>query len=190
VSPRGIESRDPHRLVRFALLFYACLAGAAWIWREAVEGVSPFFARPDASVAWVRDFALGAATAALGVALSAVAVRSTEVGRSLARALSEALGPLSIGQCVVLALASGVGEEAFFRGALQPRVGLLLASALFAAVHFVPRRDLLAWSAFSAVAGLVLGTLFDVTGNLVAPVVAHAGLNAVNLSRLTREADV
>ncbi|MGH7846943.1 MAG: CPBP family intramembrane glutamic endopeptidase [Candidatus Binatia bacterium] len=34
-----------------------------------------------------------------------------------------------------LSLAAGVGEEAVFRGALQPRFGILLTSLLFAALH-------------------------------------------------------
>ena len=34
-----------------------------------------------------------------------------------------------------LSLAAGVGEEAIFRGALQPRFGILLTSLLFAALH-------------------------------------------------------
>ena len=55
-----------------------------------------------------------------------------------ARALAEAIGPLRPGQAWVLALASGIGEEALFRGALQPVVGLWLATLLFALAHFVP----------------------------------------------------
>jgi membrane protease YdiL (CAAX protease family) len=35
-------------------------------------------------------------------------------------------------------------------------------------------------------AGLGFGLLFDATGNLVAPIAAHALLNAVNLSWLSR----
>jgi CAAX protease family protein len=35
-----------------------------------------------------------------------------------------------------ISLAAGVGEEAIFRGALQPRFGIFLTSLLFAALHF------------------------------------------------------
>jgi len=35
----------------------------------------------------------------------------------------------------LVAVAAGVGEEAVFRGALQPRVGVPLTALLFAAVH-------------------------------------------------------
>ena len=82
---------------------------------------------------------------------------------------------------VALALASGVAEEAFFRGALQPHVGLVAASLIFGVVHFVPRREFLPWTVFAVAAGFLLGWLFDTTGNLVAPVVAHTTINAVNL---------
>ena len=41
-------------------------------------------------------------------------------------------GPYAI---VVIALAPGVAEELFFRGALQPRLGILVAALAFAAVH-------------------------------------------------------
>jgi hypothetical protein len=108
------------------------------------------------------------------------------MGRLLAQRLAEILGPLSGAQVVVLALASGLGEEAFFRGALQPRVGLLLASLLFGMAHLVPRRELLPWAGFAALAGVLLGALFDYTGNLLAPATAHVFINAVNLHWLSR----
>ena len=95
------------------------------------------------------------------------------------------LGRLRVSECVALALLSGVAEEAFFRGALQPQVGLLAASLLFALAHFAPGRDLWPWTLCSLAAGLALGGLFAWTGNLVAPVVAHALINAVNLRVLS-----
>jgi hypothetical protein len=103
------------------------------------------------------------------------------MGETLAAALAGVLGRRSVVECVVLALASGIAEEAFFRGALQPHVGLVAASVIFGAVHFVPRREFLPWTAFAIAAGFLLGWLFEHSGNLVAPVVAHATINAVNL---------
>ena len=80
-----------------------------------------------------------------------------------------------------LALVSGAAEEALFRGALQPEVGLVIASLLFGLAHFAPRRDLAAWAPAAVIAGFVLGSLYAWTGNLIAPVVAHATVNAINL---------
>ena len=81
---------------------------------------------------------------------------------------------------------SGFAEEAFFRGALQPRVGWLAASVLFGLAHFAPSRALLPWTGFAIVAGGILGGLYAATGNLLAPVLAHALVNALNLRWLSR----
>ena len=112
--------------------------------------------------------------------------RKTAWGDRLARNLAEALGRLTVPEALLLAFASGLAEELFFRGALQPRVGWLLASTLFGCVHFVPRREFLPWTGFAIVAGLLFGALFAWTGNLIAPIVAHIVVNGVNLPLLVR----
>jgi membrane protease YdiL (CAAX protease family) len=121
------------------------------------------------------------------VFLSGWFTRATRSGERLARALARLIGQRTLGECVALALVSGIGEEAFFRGALQPQLGLVGASLLFALAHFAPRRELLPWTAFSLAAGFALGWLFEATGNLVAPIVAHAVVNAINLRLLSRD---
>ena len=180
------EPLAPARLLRLALVFYGALGAVAVAWRVGLQGRSLWLA-PGASVHWLRDPALGALAAGLVIFASAVLSRRSRVGARLARSLAERLGPLAPRECWILALASGLAEEAFFRGALQPVVGLVAASVLFAGAHFVPRRDLAPWSAFSLVAGLLLGWLYLATGNLTAPVVAHVLVNGVNLNRLVRE---
>lgn len=42
---------------------------------------------------------------------------------------------LSVGQMLLIGLSAGVGEEITVRGALQPKLGILLSSLLFAALH-------------------------------------------------------
>jgi hypothetical protein len=196
-EPRGPEPprAPPARLpaggwLRLALAFYAGLLGLALLW-DLLAGEPLLYASRDAALRGVdpwRDALAGVLAGALAVLLSRALARQTAWGGRSARALGALLGPLPIPHCLLLALASGVAEEAFFRGAVQPRVGLLVASLLFGAAHFVPRRELLPWSLSALAAGLGLGLLFEATGNLVAPVVAHATLNAVNLRWLAREA--
>ena len=176
------EPAPPTRLVPLALVFYGALLGAALLW-AGLAGNSGSFA----SAAPLRDAGAGALVGGLVVLLSGWLTRATQVGDRLARALAGLVGRRTTGECVALALASGIGEEAFFRGAMQPELGLLPTSLCFALAHFVPRRDLLPWTAFSLAAGLVLGGLFEATGNVVAPVVAHAVVNAVNLRLLSRD---
>jgi membrane protease YdiL (CAAX protease family) len=176
--------------VRIAVVFYAALLAAALVWAW-LAGRSLLFVSPAAAQRGISpavDIGAGLLAAASVVFLSRQLTLRTRVGDRLAQTLRAALGRLTLGECWLLALLSGVAEEAFFRGALQPQVGLLAASLLFGAAHFVPRRELWLWTGFSIAAGLLLGWLFDATGNLVAPVVAHAAINGVNLRLLTREA--
>lgn len=175
--------------VWFAVLFYGVLLGASFVWAWLAER-SLLFASPEAAargVAPLRDAGAGLLLGIAVVLLSGWFTRSTRIGDRLARALAALLGRLTTGECVTLALASGIGEEAFFRGAMQPALGLAATSVVFALAHFAPRRELLPWTAFSLAAGLALGGLFEATGNLLAPVVAHAVVNAVNLRLLARD---
>jgi len=172
-------------VVKLALCIYGALFAVALAW-STWSGRSVFYASQAAAeegVAPLLDTALGLAVAAVTIGLSRRAER-TEWGDAMGRALAELLGKRSWRECVFLAVASGVAEEAFFRGVLQPALGWLLASLIFGLIHFAPKRELLPWTGFALAAGLVLGALFESTGNLVAPIVAHVGINAVNLRRL------
>ena len=183
----GPEGPSPTQLVRLAAVFYGVLLAAALIW-GAVAGRSLFYASAEAAAsgpAPARDLAVGLLAGAIVILLSFELTRRTEWGESLARALAAVLGRLGWGQCILLAVLSGVAEEAFFRGAIQPHVGLLAASLIFGAAHFAPRRELWPWTVVSVLAGLLLGVLFESTGNLIAPIAAHALINAVNLRLLS-----
>ena len=173
-------------LVRLAFIFYGLLLLAALAW-AALAG-RPLAWLPAASGAASPLRALGAGLLAAGIVVFAShqLTQRTRLGDRLARSLAAALGPLSLFECWWLALVSGIAEEAFFRGALQPQVGLVAASLLFGAAHFVPRRDLLPWSLFAVAAGFLLGWLYVATDSLIAPIVAHAGINGVNLRLLTQ----
>jgi membrane protease YdiL (CAAX protease family) len=177
-------------LVPLAVGFYAVMGAVALAWRLLVDGQGPFFATqergfPEGGLL-LRHALLGLLTGGALIFSSRLWTRYTQMGRTLAQRLAEILGPLSGAQVVVLALASGLGEEAFFRGALQPRVGLVLASLLFGIAHLVPRRELVPWAGFAVLAGVLLGALFDYTGNLLAPAVAHVLVNGINLRWLAR----
>jgi len=192
--PYGPAPHPPGRLrpplVRLALAFYGALLLAALVW-AALDGRALPWASADAARdggAPLRDLAAGLLAAGIVVLASRQLTQRTRMGEQLARMLGAALGPLSLGECWLLAVVSGIAEEAFFRGALQPQVGLVAASLLFGAAHFVPRREILPWTLFAVAAGFLLGWLFDATGSLVAPIVAHACINGVNLRHLTRRA--
>ena len=190
-GPEAISGTPPPPgWVRLALLFYGAMTLAAWAFRRLWQGEALLFASPEAAadgIHWVADPSAGLVVAALSILLSREFTRRSRSGERLARSLAAALGPLELRHCLVLAAASGVGEEALFRGALQPSLGLLGASLVFGLAHLVPRRGLWPWSVLAFAGGLALGGLFHATGNLVAPMVAHGVLNAVNLRLLVRD---
>ena len=84
----------------------------------------------------------------------------------------------SVGGLAALATVAGVSEEVLFRGVVQPGLArsmpaglaLLGTSLLFGLVHFASR----SYAILATIMGLYLGILFQLTGNLLAPVVAHA----------------
>jgi membrane protease YdiL (CAAX protease family) len=123
---------------------------------------------PEAAArAWSVPAALGAGLAAglVALAISEALTRWTALGKALSDLLAESLGPLDRANAWLLALASGLAEEMFFRGALQPKVGIVGASILFGAAHFLPRRELALWSVYAIGIGLGLGALYEWTGS-------------------------
>jgi membrane protease YdiL (CAAX protease family) len=175
--------------VRVGLFFYGAMAAVAVVWRTGVHGEDLLFASSAAAargVHWLSDAALGVGLGLGVVGLSRLMTGLTKWGDRLGRGLAEALGPLSVPNALLLAVASGLAEEMFFRGALQPRIGWVAASLLFGVVHFVPRREFLPWTGFAIAMGFALGAIYEQTGNLVAPTLAHIVVNAMNLPHLVK----
>ena len=179
---------DPHGegpatlSLRLVLSFYGLMGAAAFAWRFAVDGVAPWCESPSEPVLpLLWRVGSGVAAGLLLVWGSRELTARSAAGRALADELARLVGPLGAGRALVLAAASGLGEELLFRGALQPRVGWLVATLLFAAAHFVPLPGLRSWAGFALVAGAVFGALFALTGDLLAPVLAHALVNGLNL---------
>jgi membrane protease YdiL (CAAX protease family) len=131
---------------------------------------------------WVVAGILGGLVAGLGIVFaSRMALYRFEWARALHRELRHLLFPLTDAEIVVLAVASSVGEEMFFRGALMPAVGLVGSSAIFALLHIGPKARHLPWTVSSFAAGLLFGAMFIWTGDLTGPVVAHFLVNFLNL---------
>ena len=129
---------------------------------------------------------LGAGAGLILVALWELIGRRLAAARRFEELLRGVLGTLDTTQAIGLALLSGFAEELFFRGAVQDAWGFWIASALFAALHTGRDRGLWIWTVFALVAGLLFGGLVLRTGNLLAAMVAHILVNAINLSRLAR----
>lgn len=165
------------RLVRTAAVFYGIVLIVAVLW-SGLRG---------------RDLQLLGDSVPLGVGLGLLSAASTvPMGLLLykllpvVREVSEELAPLLVdgasrGSLISLSIFSGVGEEVFFRGAVQPEFGLVVAAVLFGVLHVGPDRRYLFWPVWAIFAGLLFGGLYAVTGGLLAPILAHTLHNAGTL---------
>lgn len=171
------------RLYRIAWALYLLLAIAGAIWMGLARGglILEHFIDPDR---WPMDLLWGLAGGAGLLALWLAGRALLPMARELERAIASLLEGLVPSDALALALISAFAEELFFRGAVQGSWGIVAATVLFALLHTGPGRPFLLWTLFALVAGAVFGFLALHTGNLLAPVVAHLVVNAVNLTRL------
>ncbi len=136
----------------------------------------------------LRDLAIGVGIGLVVVLATRLTSPVFDFARRMEDSLVSVVGPISLKTCFVLALASSVGEEFLFRGVVQPELGLVLTSVLFAAVHVPMDRDLLPWPIFAFAIGIIVGSLYDRLGSLPAPIAVHFTINFLNLHWLARRA--
>lgn len=154
----------------------------------AGRGDPDLYRLDEAAPAWLLGVgpALGAALGLGVVALTRVATSRFQWARDLHASFRDLLGSLSTREIVILALASSIGEELLFRGALLPWMGVWLQGLVFAALHVGPGRRFLPWTISAAVLGLAFGGLAIWTGNLGGPIAAHFAINFLNLRYIVR----
>jgi membrane protease YdiL (CAAX protease family) len=107
--------------------------------------------------------------------------------RMLRRSMLTILGDVSLPAAFYIALLSSVGEELLFRGAIQPSVGLVVASGLFGAMHLGPGGRISSWSVWAFLAGLLLGAIAESTQSLLPAIAIHFGINSASIIWLRRD---
>ena len=158
--------------VFYGMLFLAAVVFSALRNRDlSILGGSPFL---NLSVGGIT----ACGTVVLGVFLYRLLPVVQKLSDELAPRLVDGAGKRDL---ILVSVFSGIGEEAFFRGALQPELGLVAASVLFGALHVVPERRFFVWTLLSVGAGLLFGFLYERTGGLLAPTTAHVLHNAATL---------
>jgi len=166
--------------VRFLALGEAGLglAGLLWAWLRSI----PITYRFD-----IEALVLGTLAAALFSVVNLTLYsysrrhgRPVEVHAFLEGEVFPVFGRVTRLELILLALLAGFGEEIFFRGVLQQEAGLWVASLIFGILHG-PSKGLWPMALWAAVMGALLGLLYEGTGNLVVPAVAHAVYDGVAL---------
>ena len=115
------------------------------------------------------------------VGLSRLATKHFAWARDLHTSFRDLLGPLTLREIMILAVASSVGEELLFRGALMPWFGVWAQALIFALLHVGPVKRFWPWTASAFALGLAFGALAKWTGNLGGPIAAHFAINFLNL---------
>lgn len=175
----------PAAIVKTAVRFYGGLFAVTLLaagWQGRLPDLFPPPRWPETGV----HLLLGALVAAGALTAAATARGAFAWARRLDEEFRAVLGGVGRGRALVLAVSSGLAEEAFFRGLMQPALGLVWTSVLFGLAHFPVNRRLVPWTLLAAVIGLLLGSLYEATGSLLAVAVAHGLINFVELVRLGR----
>lgn len=152
-------------------LLLAAGRGDPDLYRFSASHQGPLLAGPLAGIA------VGLAV----VGLTRIATRRYQWARDLHTSFHDLLGPLTGREIMILSLASSIGEELLFRGALLPWVGWWWQAVAFALLHLGPGRRFLPWTLSALVLGAAFGWLAVWTTNLGAPIAAHFTINFLNL---------
>ncbi len=110
------------------------------------------------------------------------------------RVIRPTMARLGVVEFALISLFAGIGEETLFRGLVQgwlageidgpaaPWIALLAASLLFGAMHPITRT----YALLCTIMGVYFGLLWMWTGNLLAPIIAHALYDFVALVYIMR----
>ncbi|MCS6831079.1 MAG: CPBP family intramembrane glutamic endopeptidase [Armatimonadota bacterium] len=181
-----------HRLVSTLLWLEGALAVAGL----SLLAVRVYFQQlrwHNVMVPTLQDTALGVLLAMLMLAMAAAGSAASERWAAWAflKRWMVQIVPLFVGirlrEMILLSVVAGFGEEALFRGVIQPLSGIWLSSLLFAVVHVLRwDSDGIKMMLFYLPFGLLLGALYALTANLWGCCVAHTLYDLIALWWLKR----
>lgn len=172
-------------LVVYGIVAVVALSVLAYLRESPFAHPAPWVSLPEG-----RGTAL---SLVLGLVFAAVVVASTGVLLARfdwAKSVVHELGPFAVGltgrQLVALLGVAGLAEELVFRALFTPTLGVFVSSALFGLVHQMGGKGRWYWMVWAFAVGLGLSSLYALTGSLLGPLLAHAVINGVNVSRVRR----
>lgn len=172
-----------------AWALYALMGAVGLAWAELGRGApftspsAPWLSTDRTEALWL-GLLLALAIAACTVWSSRVLVARTRWARDLMETLRLVLLGTSRRRMLLLSCLAAVAEELFFRSAMQPTVGIAVTSIAFGLIHISPAGQGMAWSLWAGGMGMVFGILFEASGHIVVPILAHALINFENMQFL------
>ncbi len=173
----------PRLTLPMAAVFYLGFGAVAVAWAAFTEpGVELLWRAPaEHSVPW---WLAGPGVGLLLVLATILAEPRVPALRKLSELLAPMVAPFHLPRIAVLAMLSGVCEEALFRGPFQHSLGYVAASVIFGLLHGGLSKRYIAWSTFALIAGLSFGLLAEVYQSFWPAALAHVVVNGINLRRL------
>ena len=150
------------------------LRGGPWLHPE------PWFTLPTVTAHWYSAL-LGLTLGFAGVAATSALVKKTTWARTLHEELRPFVSSMPSSGIYLVALFSALGEEMLFRSVVQSSTNLWIQALIFGLAHQLPGRARWTWALWATIMGLCFGALYQATGSLLGPIVAHATINAMNL---------
>ena len=183
------QREPPHSRATMIMGLYGGMALLA-VLISAGRGDPDIYRLDEARPTWwlALSLLLGFVLAVAVVVVSRVAVARTVWAQTMHRDFRAMLGDVPAREIFLLAVASAIGEELLFRGALGPWLGLVPQAVLFAALHVGPRRRHLVWTGWALGMGLAFGAMSEAVGDLGGAILAHFVINFANLHFIVRVA--
>lgn len=182
LSPTQPSPAPPLSRASLVIGLYGAMGLVALVIAAARGNPDLYRLDPTREAAWLAiGPGLGLALGLGVVGATRLATKHFEWARDLHSSFRDLLGPLSGKEILILALASSIGEELLFRGALLPWFGVWIQGGVFALLHVGPGRRFIPWTISALVLGLAFGWLAEWTGNLGGPIAAHFAINFLNL---------
>ena len=161
--------------IKTALIFYGILIIISnfWFSFSKLEFVFSKNIFKDALISLIVAFII--------IFASYICTNFTNYFNELKKIFTDFLSHLNLLGIIILALASGIGEEMLFRGVIQSYAGLYATSIIFGLFHIGPSLKFVPWTIFAIIMGFILGALKIYTGGLFAPILVHTIVNLVNM---------
>lgn len=175
----------PQQLVMPALLFGTVMIVIAVVVTGPLRGENLREAwYPPGNIAF--EIILGGVLGLVGAVVVALMGETVPAMRRIRDRLIAMLdfSQLTLWHALAFGLLAGIPEEMLFRGAIQPVVGVLLASLIFGVLHAITPT----YTVYATVAGLLLGLLAEWRGDLWAATAAHIVYDAALFIWMARQA--
>ncbi|MGI6552258.1 MAG: CPBP family intramembrane glutamic endopeptidase [Bacillota bacterium] len=120
-----------------------------------------------------------AVAVAAAVAVGGVYRIFSPLRRSVAPVLHSMKEEFVLPGLLFMGIGSALGEEILFRGVLQPLLGIFVSSFIFGLLHTGGKRALWGYGLAAFGIGMVFAHIYQISGELLIPVIAHGVYNGL-----------